>query len=286
MDLRLLRAFETVARRQNFGAAATELSISQPALTKQIQALERRVGSALFVRGRQGARLTRAGRLLLPDAKDVLNRADAFDQRVARIAEGAEGSLAIGFGLSSIELAPRAIALFRRRHPGVRLSLDDLSSTVQYERLATGSLQVGFVRLPTPPGLDHLPLCDDHLVLATPQAEVVPDDVTAWLDGQALVRLTTERGPGLAAQIARLYDELGCAPSVAQESADLQTVLALVAAGVGSAVVPATAAGIAPAAVRLQPLPGQTGTWQIGAAWHPAAGSPLITSFLQAAQEA
>ena len=65
MDLRLLRAFVTVARLRNFGAAAEELATSQPALTKQIQVLERRVGSVLFSRGRHGARLTPAGELLL-----------------------------------------------------------------------------------------------------------------------------------------------------------------------------------------------------------------------------
>lgn len=285
MDLRLLRAFVTVARCQNFGAAAAELSTSQPALTKQIQVLERRIGAALFTRGRQGARLTPAGQVLLPDALDVLGRAEAFDRRAARVASGVEGSLAIGFGLSGIELAPRAVALFRSRHPGVEVSLDDMSSAVQCERLATGSLQVGFVRLPVPSNLDHRRLKEDRLALAVPAAEQVPPEVADWLDGRALVRLTRERGPGLSAQITSLYDELGCRPLVRQEAADLQTVLGLVAAAVGPAVVPASAASIAPAAVRLIPLPGAAASWWIGAAWSPPARTALIDSFLAAAQE-
>ncbi|TDD19669.1 LysR family transcriptional regulator [Kribbella turkmenica] len=283
MDLRLLRAFVTVARLRNFGAAAEELSTSQPALTKQMQVLERKVGSVLFTRGRHGARLTPAGELLLPDALQLLERSEAFDRRAARVAAGDEGSLAIGFGMSGIEIAPRAVALFRSRWPGVSVSLDDMSSTVQCERLLAGSLQIGFVRLPVPAGLEHLRLRRDRLALAVPSALDVPRDVGQWLDGRPLVRLTPSRGPGLTAQIHGLYAELGCHPTVLQESADLQTVLALVAAGAGPAVVPQSAERIAPPELRLVPLPGRAATWWIGAAW--ATRTPLTERFVKAAAE-
>ena len=283
MDLRLLRAFVTVARLRNFGAAAEELSTSQPALTKQIQVLERRVGSVLFSRGRHGARLTQAGELLLPDALELLDRSEAFDRRAAQVAAGSEGSLAIGFGLSGIELAPRAVALFRSRWPGVSVSLDDMSSSVQCERLLAGSLQIGFVRLPVPAGLEHLRLRRDRLALAVPSAVEVPRDIGRWLDGRPLVRLTPARGPGLTAQINGLYAELGCHPTVLQETADLQTVLALVAAGAGPAVVPQSAERIAPPGIRLVPLPGRAATWWIGAAW--ATRTPLTERFVKAAAE-
>jgi DNA-binding transcriptional LysR family regulator len=283
MDLRLLRAFVTVARARTFGAAAEELSTSQPALTKQIQVLERRVGSVLFSRGRHGARLTPAGELLLPDALELLDRAEAFDRRAAQVASGSEGSLAIGFGLSGIELAPQAVALFRSRWPGVSVSLDDMSSAVQCERLLAGSLQIGFVRLPAPAGLEHLRLRRDRLALAVPSAVEVPRDIGRWLDGRPLVRLTPARGPGLTAQINGLYAELRCHPTVLQETADLQTVLALVAAGAGPAVVPQSAERIAPSELRLVPLPGRAATWWIGAAW--ATRTPLTERFVKAAAE-
>ncbi|MEV0283373.1 LysR family transcriptional regulator [Kribbella sp. NPDC050820] len=283
MDLRLLRAFVTVARLHNFGAAAEELSTSQPALTKQIQVLERRVGSVLFSRGRHGARLTPAGELLLPDALELLDRAEAFDRRAALVAAGSEGSLAIGFGLSGIDLAPRSVALFRSRWPGVAVSLDDMSSAVQCERLLAGSLQIGFVRLPVPAGLEHLRLRRDRLALAVADGVDVPRDVGSWLDGRPLVRLVPARGPGLTAQIQGLYAELGCHPGVLQEAADLQTVLALVAAGAGPAVVPVSAERIAPSGLRLVPLSGRAATWWIGTAW--ATRTPLTERFVKAAAE-
>ncbi|MEV8378664.1 LysR substrate-binding domain-containing protein [Kribbella sp. NPDC056861] len=286
MDLQRLRAFVTVARTGNFGAAAVELATSQPALTKQIQQLERRLASTLFERGRHGARLTPAGELLLPDAIDVLDRVEAFERRAAQIALGVEGALAIGFGMSAIQLAPRAVALFRSRYPRVEVSLDDMSSAVQHERLLAGSLQVGLVRLPVPPGLKQLRLQKDRLALAVPAGEVVPAGRAKWLDGRPLVRLKPERGPGLTAQITSLYAELGCRPLVLQEAADLQTVLALVAAGVGPAVVPATSAAIASDAVHFIPLQGEAASWWIGAAWNPAYPSPLVSHFLTAASQA
>jgi len=283
MDLRLLRAFVTVARLRTFGAAAEELAMSQPALTKQVQVLERRLGTVLFARGRNGARLTSAGAALLPDALQLLERSEAFERRAAQVAAGDEGTLAVGFGLSGIDLAPRAVALFRSRYPRISLSLEDMSSAAQCERIAAGSLQVGFVRLPVPPGLEHLRLRKDRLALALPIDQSVPRDLARWLDGRPLVRLAPHRGPGLTGQISGLYAELGCRPEVLQEARDLQTVLALTAAGVGPSVVPLSAQHIAPGEVRLVPLPGRTATWWIGAAW--SERSPLTERFLKAAVE-
>ncbi|MGW6279765.1 LysR family transcriptional regulator [Kribbella sp. NPDC055071] len=283
MDLRLLRAFVTLARVRNFGAAAAELSTSQPALTKQIQVLERRVGSVLFSRGRQGARLTPAGELLLPDALELLDRSEAFERRAAQVAAGDEGSLSIGFGQSGIDLAPRAVALFRSRWPGVAISLEDLSSAVQYERLLSGRLQVGFVRLPVPAGLEHLRLRRDRLTLAVPTTQSVPRDLVSWLDSRPLVRIAPASGPGLTAQINGLYAELGCHPQVLQESGDLPTVLALTAAGAGPSVVPQSAERFAPPEVRLIPLPGRAATWWTGAAW--STRTPLTERFVKAAAE-
>ncbi|ADB30127.1 transcriptional regulator, LysR family [Kribbella flavida DSM 17836] len=284
MDLRLLRTFATVARTGNVSAAAVELSTSQPAVTKQLQLLERRVGATLFVRGRQGARLTAAGEALLPDALDLLSRSEAFERRAASVAAGEDGSLAIGFGLSGIELAPRAVALFRSRYPGVAVSLDDMSSAVQCERLLAGTLQIGFVRLPAPAGIDHVRLRKDRLALALPATIDVPANIPAWLDGRPLVRLRPVRGPGLSHQITTLYAELGCTPLILQEADDLLTVLALVAAGVGPAVVPASAGTIASDGVRLVPLRGKSACWWIGAAW--VERSLVLDRFLTAATDA
>ncbi|MGC4940124.1 LysR family transcriptional regulator [Kribbella sp. DT2] len=284
MELRLLRTFATVARTGNVSAAAAELSTSQPAVTKQLQLLERRVGATLFVRGRQGARLTGAGEALLPDALDLLARSAAFERRAESVAAGEDGTLAVGFGMSAIEVAPRAVAVFRGRYPRISVSLDDLPSTVQCEQLLAGTLQAGFVRLPVPDGIMRRRLQQDRLAIALPAGAPEPADVASWLDGRPLIRLRPHRSPGLDAQITRLYDDLGCRPLVLQEADDLLTVLALVAAGVGPAVVPASAAKVAPGPVHLIPLRAKSAAWWVGVAW--VERSVLLERFVDAATAA
>lgn len=286
MEIRLYRAFTTAARHSTFGAAAAELALSQPALTKQIQMLEREVGAPLFLRGRHGAQLTSTGRQLLPDAIELVARADRLSARMRGVASGTSGHLAIGFGLSSIAIAPAGVAAFRKAFPGVAVTLEDHSSSEQIDLLRQGQLDFGFVRLPFPDGLAGIAVASDRLALARPAVAEVPavaaHELGEWLEGHDLVALTAVRGPGLAAQIALLLDQLDCRVTVVQQAADLQTVLALVAAGVGGALVPASAVSVAPAGVVVMPITEPETQWGVGLVWNPEAASPLSRAFVDA----
>ena len=282
MDHRLIRTFVTTAQSPTFGAAAARLRITQPALTKQVQQLERLAGTVLFVRGRRGARLTAAGRALLAEATELDRRLQEFDHRLRRLAAGEEGHLALGFGLSSIELAPSLVARFRDRCPEITVALDDLPSSVQVERLRTGSLDGAFVRMPVPSDLEATPLARDRLAIACARGVEPPGAgaLAAWLEDHPLVRLRPARGPGLTAQVDAMLEELGCRPEVAQEADDLQTVLALTAAHLGVAVVPASAERIAPPGVQLVAIDLPRAEWEVGFAWNPGATSGALRRFL------
>ncbi|RKT87557.1 DNA-binding transcriptional regulator, LysR family [Saccharopolyspora antimicrobica] len=273
-----LRAFVTIADNRGFGPAARSLSITQPALTKQIQALERELGGTLFTRGRHGASLTDFGEALLPQARDVVAAVDDFTHRAHRLSRGEHGSLALGFGLSAIDIAPRAVAAFRQSYPDVEVGLEDLPSAVQADRIRTGQLHAGFVRLPVGDDLHQRALRRDHLVVAS--STPVPREVIGWLGGQRLVRLARIKGPGLAAQIDRLCAARQIRPGTLHETHDLQTVLALVAAGVGPALVPATAARIAPPGIAFTALRDPEATWDVGIAWHPVQHTALVDNFV------
>lgn len=287
MDLGLLRAFLAVAGHRNYGQAARALALTQPTLTKQIQTLERRLGGRLFDRGRHGATLTELGTALLPEAQDLVERADALERRMVRLAAGHTGRLTVGFGLSSLQLAPRAVAAFRRLHPGVDVTLDDLPSQGQLDRLDRGELDVGFVRLPVEPHWGQIVLHADRLAVACtgPPPPDDPNDLAGWMAGRDLVRLVRSRGPGLFQQIERLHAALGLEASTVQETRDLQTVLALVAAGAGVAFVPASAAGIAPPPVTLAPIGHPAARWEVGAVWHPGRLRPLTSHFLDVVRD-
>jgi DNA-binding transcriptional LysR family regulator len=282
MDLHLVRSFLRAATTGNFTEAAEQLSITQPALSKQINNLEKQIGGRLFDRGRHGAALTPLGRALLQDAAALVAHADDVLMRARRRAAGEEGRLNIGFGMSSLQLAGQAVAEFRHRHPDVTVTLDDMSSAVQVDRLRTGDLHAGFLRRPTGHDLAFRPLQRDRLAVAT-TGDITRElrHLSRWLDDRPMIRLAQHRGPGLHTQIELLYARHEARPRTLQEAHDLQTVLALVAAGVGDALVPATAAAIAPAPVKVHPLSAPGSSWTIGLAWNDARRVPPLIRFLE-----
>src|ERR1700761_6528455 len=131
MELKLLRAFLAVAELRHFGHAAEALYVSQPALSKQIVALEASLGARLFERGRHGAELTVFGEAFLADAEALVRDADNILARAREASSGTRGYLRVGLGLSTLTEAPQLIAQFRKLHPNVSVTLNDLSSAEQ-----------------------------------------------------------------------------------------------------------------------------------------------------------
>lgn len=282
MELKLLRAFLTVAELRHFGHAAEVLCVSQPALSKQIVALEDSLGARLFERGRHGAELTTFGAGFLPDAQSLVRDADEVLARARESSSGTRGYLRVGLGLSTLTLAPQLIAEFRRQYPKVNVTLNDLSSAEQGRRLLAGKLDVGFLRLPADSGLDAFPVLDEALALAVPQHarwKRIPANLDE-LNEQGFIGLARGRGPGLAAQIDRWCSEHGFVPRVTQQADDIQTVLAAVAAGVGAAFLPSRTQYLLRDA-RVLPLRGTAAQWQVGLAWPAERDDPVMTRFIE-----
>jgi DNA-binding transcriptional LysR family regulator len=283
MDLPQLRAFVILADAKHFGRAAARLHITQPALTKRLQALEAAIGARLFERDRAGVALTSNGQALLTDAIRITREAEAWVTRARNLAEGIEGRLDIGFGLSSVDIAPRLVAAFRRRHPAIAVTLNDFSSAEQITRLRDGRLDLGFVRLPAAsPAIASRPVASDRLALAySPEAidGRLPTDLDAC-NAVGFVMLARERGPGLRAQIDRWCDATGVELRITQIADDIQTILALVVAGVGASIVPQQAARLMGGAVGLWPLTGPETEWQIGIACRVGSTNPACRRFL------
>ena len=284
MEDRLLRAFVAVAEHENYGAAARALAVTQPALTKQIQTLEARLGGTLFRRGRHGAEPTALGRALLPDARDVVERLDAFTLRARRLTAAGTARLAVGFGLSTIDIAPRAVAEFRRRRPEVRVTLDNIPSAQQVERLRRGELDAGFIRLPVDEDIPVLELGTDELMLAIPESVDPAPGAATLIEELGLVCLTRSGNPGFVALTDEYLKAAGLRPRIRQRARDIQTVLALVTAGIGAALVSARAGAIAPG-LRLLPVDHPAAQWRIGLAWQPRDPSPTLAAFVEAAAD-
>jgi DNA-binding transcriptional LysR family regulator len=282
MDLRLLRSFQVLAAQGHFGRAARALHLSQPALTKQVRRLEDEIGAPLFARGRHGAQLTPAGRLFAADVGPLLRQADQVLERGRRIARGELGELRLAFGIATRVLVPRLVSRFRQRHPAVSVALQDMSSPNQVDALARGELDVGFVRLPVERPLAHVPVVEDRLVLAVPEARRAE---LARLPGRALadepfVELAESRSPSFHAHVLRVCARYGFRPRAVQGAKEFFTVLALVSAGVGVGVVPRTVTATRVEGVAYLPLDVPEAAWRVGAAWLPGAGSPTRDAFL------
>lgn len=281
MELKLLRAFLSVVELRHFGRAADALHVSQPALSKQIGALEASLGAKLFERGRHGAELTRFGEIFLPDAQALVYDADEILARAREASSGRRGYLRIGICLSVLTIAPRIIADFREQYPGIAIALSDLSSAEQTRRLLAGKLDVGFMRVPSIEGLSSLRVIDETLALALPpslERVRLPADFDK-LNEMGFLALRRARGSGLAAQVEGWCREQGFVPNVTQQADDMQSVLASVAAGVGVAFVPSSAQHLLRDATVL-PLRGKGAKWRVGLVWEEARKNPVTSRFV------
>ena len=281
MEIKLLKAFLTVAELRHFSRAADALHISQPALSKQIGALETSLGARLFERGRHGAELTTFGAEFLSDAEALVRDADDVLARAREASGGKRGRLRVGLCLSTLTLAPRLIAQFRQANPHVSIMLSDLSSSEQTRRLLAHKLDVGFMRMPATDGLSAIPVIDEALALAVPQhakLKRLPADL-AILNEIGFVALARSRGVGLAGQVERWCAEHRFVPRVMQQAEDVQSVLASVAAGVGVAFVPSQTEYLLRDANVIR-LTGKHATWRIGLAWQRDRDDPVAAAFV------
>ncbi|WP_329445940.1 LysR family transcriptional regulator [Streptomyces canus] len=166
LDLRKVRYFAAVADQLHFGRAADELHIAQPALSRQIRALEQDLGASLFTRDRHGVALTDAGRQLLADAGPLLASAQAVRRRVSEAARGSR-RLTVGFR-AGIPVIPAARA-FEARHPDVVVDVQRIEGDDQAPMLLDGRIDVAYVRLPVDEtGLRVTPLYTEPRVAVLP----------------------------------------------------------------------------------------------------------------------
>ena len=249
MELRHLRYFVAVGEEEHFGRAAQRLRVAQPALSRQIQDLEREIGFQLFDRLSRGVKISAAGRLFLDDARRVLQQLHEATERAQRVARGKSGTLRIGFteNASWRGVVPDSLHLFRERCPDAELQLNPMSSLQQLEAVRSGQLDAGFMFNPPTPDreLDQLPVASHSLALAAPSTHPL-----AKVTKLRLRDMTDARFIWFPRrESATFYDRLmyECfrgglkSPRIVQEASNEATILTLVAQGMGVGFVVETA---------------------------------------------
>lgn len=282
MDIRLIRAFVTVAEQGSYHKAAMALHLTQPALSKQIQALEQQVGGALFQRGRHGAILTELGQQLFSKAQDLVKQHHHFLSYTREIQKKNSDSLLIGFGISSFNTVPAWINIFQNMHTGIELSVSHNPSSVQCKLLMDGSLHVGFVRLPMTEPLSSIFIKHEKLILAVPSAKTWQQKSERdILMSNTILQINPDQSPCQAEQTRQYLLQSDITAEPASVTDDIHTLLALIAGGNGVALLPESVRNFLPAGVSLHNLEGNQAGWDIGLVWNSQISNHLRDQFIE-----
>lgn len=291
MELRHLRYFTAVAEELHFGRAAERLHMAQPPLSQQIKQLEEELGFQLFYRTKRSVKLTAAGERFLGETRLIFARLEQAIAQGRRTSRGELGELSIGFvGSASYSVLPPILQQFRQRCPQVELTLRELTTNVQLEALRENRIDVGFVRPPIQgEGLAQQPILQESLVVALSDGHHLASGSGAVGGGVAIADLATESfilfprvlAPGLYDQIITLCQQGGFSPAVVQEAVQMQTIVGLVAAEIGLALVPASLQNLQRVGVVYRPLQAPTPQAEIALVWRQDERSPTVQQFLQ-----
>jgi DNA-binding transcriptional LysR family regulator len=286
MELRQLRYFVAVAEELHFGHAARRLRIAQPALSRQIQALERELEVMLLLRNRRRVQVTPAGQVFLERSRLLLSRAEDAIVAAQRVSEGTSGSLKLGFvGSATYDAIPSILRSFHQIAPQVELTLSEMTVHAQLEALAEKRIDLGFLRLPArTEGLVFRAVSREALLIALPSSHSLaqlPVLRLSSLAGEPFILYPDHPRPSWAEFIVGLCQQAGFRPTVAQRTVEIQTTLSLVAAGMGVSVVPACVSNIPRKDVVYRRLSGVRARTQLLAAYRAEDTSPVLRGFLK-----
>lgn len=289
-ELSHLRCFVAVAEELHFGRAAARLNLTQPPLSRQIQLLEHTLDVRLLERTSRSVSLTRAGHSFLPEARRLLRLAEGAALAARRTASGDVGSITLGFtAASGYDFLPRLITQFREAAPGIDLVLKEMVSTDQFESLTAGLLDVGLVR-PTFNRREVVSLCvvREPLLVAAPEGHPLTGSAEvqlAELDRQPMVTYSPYEARYFYDLLATLFATAGITPRYVQHISQVHSILGLVKAGLGLALVPRAARNLRFEGVALRPLAtGASPTVELHAIWRPSNTNPAIPALRRTLQ--
>lgn len=287
IELRQLSYFVAVAEELHFGRAANKLNMTQPPLSQAIQGLEAQLGAQLFTRTTRRIELSAAGLALLPEAKRLLQQALALPELTQAAAQGKTGELALAFiSVADYSILPPALRQFTSAYPQVNIRLREATSDLQYELLAQSEIDLGFLIPPIPAHLQQVlayrKLSSEALMMAIPESEAQRKAKTnlATYKDLPLILFPRKIAPALHDTILTCFRDAGLTPRISQEAIQMQTIIALVSANLGMALVPASMSKLKRDGVVYLPLSTTPAELEIGVAWRKDNASPVLRAFL------
>lgn len=292
LDTHQLRYFLAVAEELHFGRAARRLNMSQPPLSQQIRLLENALGVRLFERTRRSVELTTPGKLLLAHTVPMLAALHDLAELVQAAARGEAGLLRVGYtAASASHLVPSIVRAFKRQYPEVELILHERISSEQVQELSDHRLDIGLLRpCAAPSDVIMERLIVDQFLLALPVDHPLARHATvdtAWLHDVEFIGFAADAARYFHGMISAFLNQADIQPRIVHRATQSHTVLAFVGAGLGVAIIPATATLVNIDGVVYRPLQGKhIPKPEFDLCWRRDAMTPLIANFIACAKEA
>lgn len=289
MDIRQLKHFVTVADTLHFGKAAERLNMTQPPLSQSIMALERELGEALFLRTKRNVALTPFGEQWLCHVKSVLDGMNSLPEIAERLRKGVSGKLMLSFISSAgYNILPQLVNHFREHFPAVELVLTEATSDVQITALLDEKIDAGIVIPPAnmqfPAAITYKKMFSEPLIAAVPEEWLTEHKIKItkgklcpnMVVDSPLIIFPQQVAPSFYSLVMSYYASHGAKPNIVQQAIQMQTIISLVASGIGIALVPSSLRHLARTGVVYLDLLETPPQLDIGIMWRKSNPSPIL----------
>jgi DNA-binding transcriptional LysR family regulator len=285
-ELHQIRCFVAAAEELHFGRAAARMNMTQPPLSRQIQLLEHVLGVKLLDRTSRAVKLTPAGRVFLLEARRILRLTESAALATRRIASGEAGTITLGFtAASGYSFLPRLLLQRASHAPNIDIALKEMVSAEQVESLLTGRIDVGLLRPPIDRSeFTTLKVASEPLVAALPVGDprlALASLTLADFDGRPLVMYAPDGARYFHDMLTGLFKTAQVAPIAVQSLSQIHSMLALVRAGIGAALVPEAAMSLHFDDVHFRPVrTTPEAPAELFAVWRSDNDNPALAGFL------
>lgn len=284
-DLKQLRCFIAVGEELHFGRAARRINMTQPPLSRQIQLLEHELQVELIARTSRSVKLTPAGKAFMQEAARILGLAESAGIIVKRIANGNGGLVRLGFTAgSSYEFLPKLLTKMAASLKDTELVLTEMVTKQQIEALRTNSIDLGLHRMPTPQeGFETIRVARERMMLAVPLSHRLAKGRLPDLDdlaGEPFITFPPQDGYYFYHLIDSFFTP-PTSPTYVQYVSQIHSILALVSAGIGVAMVPESAQLMRYRGIVLRHMKRSPPRAELHLVWNKGANNPAISAVAQ-----
>ena len=288
MDIRKMRYFMMVAEELNFSRAAERLRMAQPPLSQEIRKLEEELGVQLFHRTKRMVELTDAGKIFLEGSQQTLLQLERTIKETQLAAEGKIGSLIIGF-VDSTEIVIEVLNKFRERFPKIQLILREMTTEQQLKALYEKQIHIGFIRSKLNNGILTSEVCSEESLRLVLQQDhpfaSLPEIPLRLLIDEPFILFPRHMGPNFYDLIISYFWDHGVNLNVVQEAIQMQTIVNLVATGMGVSVVPSSVENYKHPGVIYKKIQETTPKVNLYVGWREDEKSAVVNHFLTVVRE-